>query len=288
MGPVTVGLLHPGAMGTEVGRILAGRGCMVLWCPDGRSPWTLHRAQAASFHPTPIGELCGRAEVIVSLCPPPAADDVARVVTAASFRGLYLEANAISPSRLAAIASRLGDAGVHVVDGCLIGPLPRTAGTTRLYLSGPGHLTATVSRLFAGSRLETLAISDNVGAASALKIAHSSFAKASRVLSALAHALAHEHGVGDVLTEEARRRSRPALAEPDFLPSMAARAWRWAPELADAADAFRAAGIPDTMVRAAGDLLRAWADLEDTTDPAALLDQIRTHPHHPATPPDTA
>ncbi|SBW24253.1 hypothetical protein FDG2_4084 [Candidatus Protofrankia californiensis] len=120
---------------------------------------------------------------------------MAQTVAAAGFTGLYLEANPVTPERVGSVESLLTRAGGAVVDGCLIGPAPREPGTTRLYLAGPHHLTGEITALFAGSAVETAVIAENVGAASALKIAHSSFAKTSRVPVALAHALAAEYGV---------------------------------------------------------------------------------------------
>jgi 3-hydroxyisobutyrate dehydrogenase-like beta-hydroxyacid dehydrogenase len=153
--------------------------------------------------------------------------------------------------------------GGAVVDGCLIGPVPTRPGTTRLYLAGHARLTGEISALFNGSAVQVVVLDGQVGAASALKTAHSSFAKTSRVLAVLAHALAAEYGVQQALTDEARRRSRPALAEPDFFAAVAARAWRWAPELAQAAESYRTVGLPDTMLRGAEELLRTWYEHKD-------------------------
>src|SRR5262245_10967503 len=144
----------------------------------------------------------------------------------------------------------------------------------RLYLAGCARLTGEISALFAGSAVEAVTVDGQVGAASALKIAHSSFAKSSRVLAALALALVAECGVQQALTDEARRRSRPALAEPDFFATVAARAWRWAPELAQSAESYRTVGLPDTMLRGAEELLRAWYEHKDI-EPAQVDELLR-------------
>ena len=64
------------------------------------------RAEAAGL--TGVGgglaELVRRAEVIMSVCPPHAALDVARQVAGAGFGGLYLDANAISPATAREVA----------------------------------------------------------------------------------------------------------------------------------------------------------------------------------------
>src|SRR5262245_55360173 len=91
-----VGLLHPGEMGAAVGRCLTAAGHTVLWAPDGRSEQTAARAKAAGL--TDAGtarKLAAEAAVILSICPPHSALDVAWAVH--GFTGLYLDANAISP-----------------------------------------------------------------------------------------------------------------------------------------------------------------------------------------------
>ena len=73
-----VGLLHPGEMGAAIGAVLRQRGSHVLWSSSGRSEATAARAKAAGLTDVgSIGELAQRAEVILSVCPPHAARDVA-------------------------------------------------------------------------------------------------------------------------------------------------------------------------------------------------------------------
>ena len=266
-------------MGTRIGEILQAGGHDVQYCPAGRSSRTLRRAQDAGFHPVDrLEDLCDSAEVLITLVPPEAALAVAQAVAAAAFSGLYVDANAVNPERMRVINGLVTHAGGALVDGCLIGPVPTRRGTTRLYLTGQHRHVSEISALFAESDVGVVVLDGPVGAASALKIAHSSFAKTSRVLAALAHALAAEYGVQEALTEEARRRSRPALAEPEFFPTVAARAWRWAPELAQSAESYRTVGLPDAMLRGAEELLRAWSEHKDIDDTQVdlLLRELRS------------
>src|SRR4051794_96617 len=114
---MTIAVLHPGEMGSAVAAAL---GHDVIWVPDGRSQASAELARAAGMTPgDPLG-----ADVILSICPPHAALDVARSV--AGFTGIYVEANAISPARSRAVRALVPDAAF--VDGGIIGPPPREAG----------------------------------------------------------------------------------------------------------------------------------------------------------------
>ena len=75
----TVGLLHPGEMGAAIGAELSANGHSVLWASAGRSEATAARAaQAALEDVGTVEALAARSEVILSVCPPHAALDVAR------------------------------------------------------------------------------------------------------------------------------------------------------------------------------------------------------------------
>jgi 3-hydroxyisobutyrate dehydrogenase-like beta-hydroxyacid dehydrogenase len=92
----TVGLLHPGSMGAAFGAQLRARGHTVLWCPDGRSDATRLRAEATGLRPVALAELVARSEVLLSLCPPAAAEEVAAAVAEVrpgSVDAIYVEAN---------------------------------------------------------------------------------------------------------------------------------------------------------------------------------------------------
>lgn len=259
----TVTLLHPGAMGAAVGRELVQRGVRVLWVPAGRSGATAERAAAAGLTARgTIAAAVGESAVVLSICPPAAAEALAHAVAATGFTGVFVDANAIAPERAARIATVL--AGAVVVDGGIIGPPPQRAGTTRLYLAGAG--AREVAALLDGTAVEVVVLDGPVGAASALKLAYASYQKTSRILAALAHGLAGAHGVAGELEREAELlRSRP-LADTDAFAAAAAKAWRWAPELREAAQAQRAAGLPDGLARGAADALERWAPAKDRTD----------------------
>jgi Domain of unknown function (DUF1932) len=237
---VIVGLLHPGEMGAAVGRVLQGNGHEVLWASAGRSEAT--RARATSFRDAgSVAALAGEAELVLSICPPHSALDVARALE--GFDGVYVDANAISPMRAQEIAA------LHprFVDGGIVGGPPSEPGTT-LYLSGSG--AASVAVLFVGSNLEPRVVAN----ASALKMAYAAWSKGSAALLLAIHDVAQHFDV-----EDEWRLATPELAErlTRAEHSAATKGWRWAGEMEEIADTFAAAGQPDGFHRAAARVYRS-------------------------------
>jgi 3-hydroxyisobutyrate dehydrogenase-like beta-hydroxyacid dehydrogenase len=260
---VTVGLLHPGSMGAAFGAQLRARGHVVLWCPDGRSDATRSRAEGAGLQPVALAELAARSEVLLSLCPPAAAEQVAAAVAdvRSGADAIYVEANAVAPTRVNRIADSL--APLPVVDAAVVGSPPVGGKTPTLYLAGGGESVERVVQLFAETDVRVRVLGDSLGAASALKLAYTSYQKVSRVLAAVAYGAADAYGVGDELLAIAAKRTRSYLVETDYIPKTAARAWRWGPEIEDAAELLAEAGVPDSLMHAAAATLARWDDSKD-------------------------
>ncbi|KIF72387.1 phosphogluconate dehydrogenase [Streptomyces sp. AcH 505] len=281
-----VGLLHPGSMGAAFGAQLRSRGTTVLWCPDGRSAATRRRAEQAGLEPESLTGLLARAHLVISLCPPAAAEDVAAQVAAhapADGPGpaVYVEANAVAPHRMRHIAGLLP--GMAVVDGAVVGSPPVGGKTPSLYLAGPAAAVARTEAIFERTDVVTRPLGEDIGKASALKLAYSSYQKVSRVLAAVAYGAADAHGVADELMEIAGSRPGSYLTETSYIPKTAARAWRWGPELEDAAVLLADAGLPPQIVAAAATVLVGWNPEKDTglTVEAALAElRLQARPEH--------
>ncbi|HZO34244.1 MAG TPA: DUF1932 domain-containing protein [Gaiellaceae bacterium] len=239
-----VGLVHPGEMGAALGDALGGAGHEVLWASDGRSEATRERARAFRDVGT-LPTLAAQSEMILSVCPPHAALAVARATAGASV--LYVDANAISPDRAREVAA------LHprFVDGGIVGSPPRTAGTTRLYLSG--EEAPAVAALFAGTVVDARLVVD----ASALKMTYAAWSKGTAALLLAIRDVARASGVWDALEAEWRE------SAPELFPrlqsaerSAAAKGWRWIGEMEEIADTFVAAGQPEGFHRAAAEVYR--------------------------------
>jgi len=266
-----IAVLHPGEMGAAIGALLVGRGRDVLWLPSGRSAASAGRARAAGMRPASRQEVLD-ADVILSVCPPAAALDVAR-----SLRGtkaLVIEANAVSPATAREIGEIIGE---RCVDGGIIGPPPHEAGTTRLFLSGP--LAGDAAGVFAGTSLEAVVLDGTPTAASALKMAYAAWTKGTAALLLGAFALARSNSVDDALISEWRR-SQPDLEQrlQMAVGSAAAKGWRWVGEMHEIAATFTQAGLPPGFAEAAAEVFAAFprgqhADLDELV--SALLEPVR-------------
>ncbi|MFI6287661.1 DUF1932 domain-containing protein [Streptomyces sp. NPDC051018] len=268
-------VLHPGAMGAAVAAEAVAVGHQVLWVPDGRSPATRTRAEQAGLTAAgSLQEALDASELVICVCPPQAAEDLATTVAAHDYQGIYLDANAISPQRAERIAHAIRPAPV-VVDGAILGPPPTGGRSCRLYLAGPPDATDLITRVFTGTTVHPRTAGEAPGAASALKMAFAAFQKSARTLAAVSHALADTHGVSELLTEEAAVMPADILADPGYLPSVAARAWRWAPEMTEIADTLRTAGLPVDLATATAAVLTRWSDDKDRYQ--MPLDEVFDH-----------
>jgi 3-hydroxyisobutyrate dehydrogenase-like beta-hydroxyacid dehydrogenase len=245
----TVGLLHPGEMGAAVGVVLRAQGHRVVWAAAGRSAETLARAEAAGLEDVGSAEEVGRSDVVLSICPPHAALDVARSV--GPIEGLFVDANAISPATARAVAEVVRAAGGRYVDGGIVGSPPREAGTTRLYLSG--DRAEEVRELFAGSVLEARVVPN----ASALKMAYAAWTKGTAAMLLAIRELARAEGVEDALLAEWDL-SQPELRERHARAARSAEAkgWRWVGEMEEIAASFETDGLPGGFHRAAAEVYR--------------------------------
>jgi 3-hydroxyisobutyrate dehydrogenase-like beta-hydroxyacid dehydrogenase len=247
---VTVGLLHPGAMGAAVGALIRED---VVWASSGRSEETAKRAAGAGLQDAgTIAALAARADTILSICPPHAALDVAREV--AGFSGLYVDANAVSPQTVERIRETLEGHGARFVDGGIVGGPPTEHGT-RFYLSGPA--AGEVAALFDGTVLEARVLSETSGDASALKMVYAAWSKGSAALLLAIAEVARATGVDGALLAEWRE-SIPELEQrlAGAERAAASKGWRWIGEMEEIADTFAASGQPDGFHRAAAEVYR--------------------------------
>ncbi len=260
----TIGVLHPGEMGSAVGAAARARGARVLWVSTGRSPATRGRAEADGLEDAgTMTRLVTESSVIFSVCPPAAALDVAGEVAAFGFRGTYVDANAIAPKTTRRVGELVAAAGATFVDGGIIGPPPRAPGAARLYVSGPAAVDVAV--LFRHSMVEAIPVAGPIGAASAVKMAYAAWNKGSQALLLAVRTLAMREGVDDALLDEWTR-SQPDLPRRSerAVATNVRKAWRFVGEMEEIAASFEAAGLPRGFHEAAAEVYRRLVGWKDT------------------------
>jgi 3-hydroxyisobutyrate dehydrogenase-like beta-hydroxyacid dehydrogenase len=257
-------------MGASVAATAVNSGHQVFWASEGRSAQTHGRAEKIGLRDLgSMAALCERCSMIVSVCPPHAAEAVADQVLAHSFAGLYLDANAISPGRATRIRDKMAGAGVSFVDGGIIGGPAWEPGHTWLYLSGPDAGEA--ASLFSAGPLETEVIGDQAGKASALKMCFAANTKGTTALLCAILATAERLGVREELEGQWSR------YDPDFAGQAAgrvrrvtAKAWRFEAEMDEIAATFREAGLPGGFHAAAAEVYRRIARFKYAPDTPSL------------------
>ena len=282
MNAKTVALLHPGNMGATIGAAAATSGARVIWVSHQRSKATQERAkQAGLIDVENLSNAVRASDIVLSVCPPHAALDLAKSVAQQKFSGIYVDANAVSRATAEQIGDIVTKAGASFVDGGIIGAPVKKAGTTRLYLSGTR--ATEVAELFSASMLNARAISERPGAASALKVAYAAWTKCTDALVLAICALAAHEGVDQALLEEWR------ISQPDLerksgrAAAMAApKAWRYVGEMEEIAATFEAAGLPTGFHNAAAEICARLAPFKDQTDPpptvSAVIEALGTSP----------
>lgn len=265
-----IGILHPGEMGISLAASAINAGHQVYWLSEGRSDKT--RARAEKYGLVEINSfflLCKTCEVIISICPPAAAEEVARSVRAAGFGGLYLDANAISHRRAIKIGQMLEANGAHFVDGGVIGGPAWMPKATWLYLSG--EEAHEIAACFSNGPLETKIIGNEIGKASGLKMCYAAYTKGTSALLSAILATAESLDVRQDLYQQWE------LDEPGFseqvnrrVARVTAKAWRFEGEMREIAATFGEAGLPEGFHLAAAEIYERTADFKDAGETPTL------------------
>lgn len=271
-----IGILHPGEMGISIAASAMNAGHQVCWLPEHRSDQT--RARAEKYKLLEINSLsllCQTCEVIISICPPAAADEVATSVRETGFKGLYLDANAISPQRAIKIGQKLEVNGIHFVDGGVIGGPAWKPKETWLYLSG--EMADEIAACFSNGPLETKIIGTEIGRASALKMCYAAYTKGTTALLAAVLATAEELGVREELYQQWDR-DEPGFSEQvnRRVARVTAKAWRFEGEMKEIAATFGEAGLPEGFHSAAAEIYHRMANFKNAGETPPLEDVLRT------------
>jgi 3-hydroxyisobutyrate dehydrogenase-like beta-hydroxyacid dehydrogenase len=260
-----IGILHPGEMGISIAASAINSGSQVYWVSQDRSSKTRSRAEKHGLIETEsVVELGKTCDIIICVCPPHAAEEVARRVVEARFQGTYLDANAISPQCALRIEAMVREQHIHFIDGSIIGGPAWKPGETILHLSGEN--ANVIANCFKNGPLATKIIGDQAGKASALKMCYAAYSKGTTALLSAILATAESLGVRPELyqqwdldesafSEQANRRVIRA----------AIKAWRFEGEMKEVESTFRAAGLPGGFHEAAAEVYHRMAALKESS-----------------------
>lgn len=268
--PQRIGILHPGEMGISIAASAQNGGHQVAWASEGRSAGTRARAAKFGLHDAQtLANLCAEFSILISVCPPHAAETVAHQALAAGFAGLYLDANAIAPQRAMQIGHALAGAGVAFVDGGIIGGPAWEPGRTWLYLSGPRAEEA--AACFSAGPLATRVLGEAVGKASALKMCYAAYTKGTTALLCAILAAAERLEVREALAQQWTNEGG-GFAEQvsQRVRGVTAKAWRFAGEMEEISATFHDAGLPGEFHAAAAEVYRRLAHFKNSRATPAL------------------
>ena len=267
-----IGILHPGEMGVSVAASAIRGGHEVYWVSQGRSAKTRLRAEEHGLtEVASLSNLCQTVEMMMSVCPPHAAEDVAKSVIEQGFKGYYLDANAISPSRSKKIGERMGTNNIHFIDGGIIGGPAWTSKETWLYLSGED--AQVIADCVSGGLLETRIISNEIGKASALKMCYAAYSKGITALLAAILATAESLGVRENLYQQWDMDDSNSSEQVNRrVTRVTAKAWRFEGEMHEIASTFEQAGLPGGFNESAAEIYRRMAAARGESDTLSLVE----------------
>lgn len=253
--PQTIAVVATGEMGSAVGAALVRRGHRVITDLTGRSAASRALAEQAGLEDVGSATaLVEAAEIVLSIVPPAAAPAFARTVATAlektGARPVFVDCNALAPATVAEIAAPFDALGAPFVDAGIVGPAPRAdRPPVRLYVSGRARAALLALDV---PEITVIDMGDDVGRASAIKMCYAALNKGFDALLTSVLLAAERLGVRAELMEEIRA-SQPEAAARSVrrVPTLAATAKRYVPEMREIAATFSAAGITPDFHRGA-------------------------------------
>ena len=274
----TIGVMSPGDMGQAIAQQLKARGFKVCTALDNRSERSKTLAREAGL--TDVGsvaKLTEECELILSVMNPAAALEfagcVAQALTVNKRSPLVVDCNAIAPGTMHEIDSQITAAGGRCVDGGIIGPPPRGAARTTLYVAGP---EARSLEQIATPQIAINVLSERIGDASAIKMCYAAMTKGVQALVLELLVAARRLGVDGALEAQFKAsRSDVYSWVLSALPVMPPKAHRWVPEMIEIAKTFEAAGLTPKIFAGAADMYTFVAATEISRETPENRDKSR-------------
>ncbi len=268
----TVGILYAGELGASVGSLLRTRGVRVVTTVEDRSHATAQRCgDAGLIVVESMVEVVRQSDVIMSLVPPSAAEEVAaaycELAHLAPPAALYVDGNSISPDLATALAGQVERCGRGFIDAAINGLAKTLASSGTLFLSGAR--AAEMSRLFDGA-MRVQILGADPGRASAMKMLLSGLSKGVCALFTELALLADRQQMLPELIETSAR-IYPGIwgLVERMLPTYPRHAARRGTEMAELEQTARSAGLEPRIITAIRNMHEALADVSFDSAPDA-------------------
>ena len=252
---MTIAVVGTGDMGSAVGGALVRAGYRVVTAGQGRSAASRGLADKAGIED--LGSLATAvkaAALVLSIVPPAAArafaTEAARAINESGARPTFADCNAVAPATVREVAAIIAPTGAPFIDVGIVGRGPGPGGErTRLYVSGAARRAVLELKV---SEMELIDLGEEVGTASALKMAYSSLNKGTDALLTAMLLTAERLGVRAPLMRELAGSQAEALARMRArVPFLGSTAARYAPEMAEIAATYESVGVTPAFHRGA-------------------------------------
>lgn len=258
-----------GEAGGILGEELARRGCTVrafdiLFDSPRDRERLLARCAAAGVEPSPtLAAALRDAKLVVSAVTADAARDVARDAGALLVAGqTFLDINSVSPDAKRANATLVESSGASYVEAAVMAPVPPQRLAVPMLLGG--RTAASLAPTLNALGMNTRAIAQEVGVASAIKMCRSIMVKGIEALTVECLFAARRHGAEDAVLASLAA-SFPGMGwerdRPDYwISRVAEHGRRRAAELREVAATVESAGMQPTMASAIAERQDALVD----------------------------
>jgi len=277
---MTIAIVGTGDMGSAVGGALVRAGYRVVTAGQGRSAASQDLAKGAGIED--LGSLASvvrAAALVLSIVPPAAArafaTQTARAIRETGARPTFADCNAVAPATVRAVAAIIAPTGVPFVDVGIVGRGPGIGRErTRFYVSGTERHAVLELNV---PELELIDLGDEIGTASALKMAYSSLNKGTDALLTAMLLAAERLGVREPLMRELASSQADALARARArVPFLGATAARYAPEMAEIAATYASVGVTPAFHQGAEWLYQLVASTPLATETRATQPRERS------------
>ena len=251
-----IGLMSPGDMGSSVANFFVKAGFQVFSYLSDRSDLSRIRAKDSGIiDRESLESVVNEVDLFFSIIPPDKSVVIAKKVRDIALKNklnfVYLDMNAISPKTSLKIDKIFKESKVSYVDGSIIGAPPRENFFPRFYVSGNN---ANKIDFLDGIGIEVRVLSDQVGDASALKMAYASITKGTTALYAGALIVAKKTGVYEHFIKELSESQENVLnTMKKSFPQVQSKAYRWIGEMLEISDTFTDSSISGDFHKGAAD-----------------------------------